>query len=100
MGSGRSVSLRRGLGLLPGSACSHCSNEQLRRPEFHRLIREGGKAGISADDNVALHYVGTRLTEVVSVEPGAKAYRVSLTAGGVREEPIEPRLLVTKPAGS
>ena len=64
------------------------------------FVREGAKAGISADDNVALHYVGTRLTEVLSVEPDAKAYRISLTADGVREEPIEPRLLTTKPAGS
>jgi dipeptidase E len=87
-----------GLGLLPGSACSHYSNEPFRRPEFQRLIAAGGEPGIAVDDNVALHYVGTELVEILTVEPGPRAYRVSPGANGVLEEPIEPRLLV--PAGA
>jgi peptidase E len=68
--------LRDGLGFLPGSACPHYDSEELRRPTYRRLVDEGFPPGIAADDGVALHYEGTELAEVVSVRPGAQAYRV------------------------
>ena len=46
-------------------------------------------AGLAADDDVALHFVGTELHEVVTSRPGATAYRV----GPEGERPLEARLL-------
>ena len=78
------------LGFLPGSACPHYDGEERRRPRYHELVATGNlRAGIAADDGVALHYVGTELTEIVTCRPGASAYRV--TADG--EERLEPREL-------
>ena len=77
------------LGFLPGSACPHYDDEELRRPRYRELVDTGFPAGIAADDGVALHYVGTELAEAVTSRAGAAAYRV--TPGG--EERIEARLL-------
>ena len=69
------------LGFLPGSACPHYDGEERRRPVYTRLVAEGLPAGVAADDDVALHYVGTELREVVTsakappriaVEPGRR----------------------------
>jgi dipeptidase E len=77
------------LGFLPGSACPHYDAEELRRPVYTQLVRDGLPAGIAADDEVALHYVGDELREVVTSRAGATAYRVT-TSG---EEALEARLL-------
>jgi dipeptidase E len=77
------------LGLLPGSACPHYDGEERRRPVYTELVREGLAAGIAADDDVGVHFVGRELRDVVSSREGATAYRVS--AGG--EEPLAARLL-------
>jgi peptidase E len=77
------------LGFLPGSACPHYDGEERRRPVYTRLVAEGLPAGVAADDDVALHYVGTQLHEVVSSRAGATAYRVE--PGG--ESPLEARVL-------
>ena len=69
--------MRDGLGFLPGSACPHYDGEELRRPRYRELVDGGFLEGLAADDGVALHFVGTELTEVVSCRPGATAYRVT-----------------------
>ena len=81
--------MRDGLGFLAGSACPHYDGEELRRPRYAELLREGFPAGIAIDDGVGVRFEGTELTEVVTSREGATAYRVS--AGG--EEPLEARLL-------
>lgn len=81
--------MRDGLGFLPGSACPHYDGEARRRPVYRQLVDDGFPSGYAADDAAALHFVDTELHEVVSVEQGARAYRVE---PGV-ETPIEPRLL-------
>ncbi len=81
--------LRDGLGLLRGSACPHYDGEDRRRPRYRELVRDGFPSGVAADDGVALHFVGAELDEVVTVRPGAAAYRVSPDG----EEAIEARLL-------
>ena len=53
--------MRDGLGFLPGSACPHYDGEELRRPVYQELVAGGFPPGIAADDDVALHYVGTEL---------------------------------------
>jgi peptidase E len=64
------------LGFLPGSACPHYDGEERRRPVYTQLVADGLPAGIAADDDVALHYVGTELREVVTSRDGAAAYRI------------------------
>jgi dipeptidase E len=68
--------MRDGLGFLPGSACPHYDGEERRRPVYAELVADGFPAGIAADDGVGAHFRGTELAEVVSVRPGATAYRV------------------------
>ena len=77
------------LGFLTGSACPHYDGEELRRPRYAELLRDGLPPGIAIDDDVAVRFDGTDLTEVVTSRAGATAYRVS--ADG--EEALEARLL-------
>lgn len=77
------------LGFLPGSACPHYEGEEQRRPVYTRLVAKGLPAGVAADDDVALHYVGTELREVVASREGAAAYRVERDG----ETALETRLL-------
>ncbi len=77
------------LGFLPGSACPHYDGEERRRPVYTQLVAEGLVPGVAADDDVALHYVGSELREAVTSREGAAAYRVE--ADG--ESPLETRLL-------
>jgi peptidase E len=77
------------LGFLPGSACPHYDGQELRRPVYTQLVADGFPAGVAADDDVALHYIGTELREVVTSREGATAYRVT-HAGEIR---LDARLL-------
>jgi dipeptidase E len=77
------------LGFLPGSACPHYDGEDRRRPVYTELVRGGFPAGVAADDDVGLHYVGRELRDVVTTREGATAYRVE--PGG--ETPLRARLL-------
>jgi dipeptidase E len=77
------------LGFLPGSACPHYDGEEQRRPVYTRLVREGLPSGVAADDDVALHYVGQELREVVTSRAGATAYRVEPES----ELPLEAQLV-------
>jgi peptidase E len=78
-----------GLGMLPGSFCPHYDGEELRRPVYRRLVDEGFPAGYAADDDAALHFVGTELREVVASSPSAIGYRVERGS----ETPIPARAL-------
>jgi len=77
------------LGFLPGSACPHYDGEEQRRPVYTRLVAAGLPPGVAAEDDVALHFVGTELREAVTSRDGAAAYRID--AGG--ERVLETRLL-------
>jgi dipeptidase E len=81
------------LGFLPGSACPHYDGEERRRPVYTNLVADGFPAGVAADDDVAVHYVGTELREAVTTRDGAHAYRV--TPEG--EEPLETRMVQETP---
>ncbi len=79
-----------GLGLLPGSMCPHFDSEPGRRPVYLRLVAEGAlPAGIAADDDCALHFLGTSLAEAVSARDGAGAYRIDASG----ESPLPVRRL-------
>jgi dipeptidase E len=81
--------MRDGLGFLPGSACPHYDGEELRRPVYERLVRDGFSSGLALDDAAGAHYVGTELREIVASQADARGYRV----GKDGEEPIETRVL-------
>jgi len=49
--------------------------------------------GYAADDGAGLHFVGTRLREVVTSRPTARAYRVAVKRGKVVETPLPTRAL-------
>lgn len=84
----------RCLGFLKGSNCPHYDGESDRRPAYHRLVGRGlFKAGLAADDGVALHFTGTRIAAIVSSRPKAKAYRIEKRNGRVVETPLLPVLL-------
>ncbi len=86
--------LHDGLGFLAGSHCPHYDGEVQRRPLYHRLIGEGFPAGIAIDEDAAVHYVGTEISEVVSARPGATAYCVEQNAAGdVVETALSARML-------
>jgi dipeptidase E len=77
------------LGFLSGSACPHYDGESQRRPRYRELVDGGLPGGIAADDGVAVHYVGTEISEIVTCRPGAAAYRVTREG----EERLETREL-------
>jgi dipeptidase E len=79
--------MRDGLGFLPGSACPHYDGEELRRPVYERLLREGFPPGIALDDCAGAHYLGTELHEVVASSTPSRGYLV----GPDGEQPLETR---------
>ena len=85
--------LTNGLGFLPGSHCPHYDGEPNRRPTYHKMIAAGMPGGYAADDGCALHFENGKLKDVVSSRTAAKAYRVDLVQGQVREQPLEARFL-------
>lgn len=91
---GVATPLKDGLGLLAGSACPHYDSEPERRAAYHEFVVKGNlSAGIAAEDGAAVHYVGSRLVEVVSSRRDARAYRVTATGGKAVETPLETRYL-------
>lgn len=93
------AALRDGLGLLPGSFCPHYDSERQRRSAFHSNIAQGLPGGIAAEDGVALHFIGSDLKCAVSSRPDARAYRVELERGEVRESQIDT-VYLGLPSGS
>ncbi|MDJ0688966.1 MAG: peptidase E [Xenococcaceae cyanobacterium MO_188.B32] len=82
------------LGFLSGSNCPHYSDEPKRRPAYHNfLLGDKIVAGYAADDGVALHFIGDRLTNIVSSRPEAKAYRLEKKNGDIIETVITPKYL-------
>jgi dipeptidase E len=84
-----------GLGLLPGSLSVHLDGEPARLPVFREAVARGAlPAGYAADDGAALLYDGAGLVECVASRAGARVMRVDPDGeGGVRERPMEVRLL-------
>jgi dipeptidase E len=81
------------LGFLPGSFCPHWDDEELRRPVYHELLRDGFPKGYAADAGVGLHFVDGQLREAVSCDDGSSAYRLAVEDGEVVETPIAARRL-------
>jgi len=85
--------LNDGLGLVRGACCPHYDGEKERRPVLMRLVRRGFPSTLALDDGAAAHFVGTRLNEIVSSRPKARAFRVALRNGAVVEKALPVRYL-------
>ncbi len=85
--------LKDGLGLVRGACCPHYDGEKERRSVLMRLIKRGFPSTLALDDGAAAHFVGTRLKEVVSSRPKARAFRVTLRRGVAVEIAIPVRYL-------
>ena len=82
--------MRDGLSFVPGSACPHYDDDDLRRPTYRRLIDdEGFPPGFAADEGVGLTFIDGELAEVVTPREGATAHRVEVGS----ETPLKSRLL-------
>ena len=80
------------LGFLPFSNGVHDDAAgQPRRRLYRQLIADGVlPAGYAAEEGAALHYVGTRLHEAVTVLAGKRAWRVEPADGGGYQETALP----------
>src|ERR1700745_4370386 len=78
-----------GLGFLPGSACPHYDGEELRRPVYQALGRDGLAPGLALDDAAGARYVGAELREIVASLPDAGGYEV----GAAGERRLGAKLL-------
>ncbi len=85
--------LNDGLGFVRGACCPHYDGEKERRPALMRLIKRGFSSTLALDDGAAAHFAGTRLKEVVSSRPKARAFRIELKRGVVVETTIPVRYL-------
>jgi peptidase E len=70
--------MRDGLGFLPGSACPHYDGEELRRPVYRALVRDGFPSGIALDDGAGAHYIGSELAAVLVSSEESAGYRVTV----------------------
>ena len=85
--------LNDGLGFVRGACCPHYDGEKERRPALMRLIKRGFPSTLALDDGAAAHFIGTRLKEVVTSRPKARALRVALKHDAVIETVIPVRHL-------
>jgi peptidase E len=85
--------LNDGLGFVRGACCPHYDSEKERRPVLIRLIKRGFLPTLALDDGAAAHFAGTRLEEVVSSRPKARAMRIELSRGAVVESALPVRYL-------
>ena len=85
--------LNCGLGFVRGACCPHYDGEKQRAPILKRLIRRGFPTTLALDDGAAAHFIGTRLVEVVSSRPKARAIRIALSNGAIVEKALPVRYL-------
>jgi peptidase E len=81
-----------GLGFLPFSNGVHDDlGDQPRRRRFREIVGRGDlPSGYATEDGVALHYVGTRLHEVLGVLPDRQAWFVESDGAGQHHERALP----------
>ena len=81
------------LGFLPGSNCPHYNIEAYRQG-YSRLLSKGLiNDGYATEDGVALHFIGDRLSNIVSSRPKAKAYYLENQNGKIRENVLDTNYL-------
>jgi peptidase E len=80
-----------GLGFLADACCPHYDGEAERRPALQRLIEAGTiTTALALDDGAAAHFINGKLANIVSSRPQARAYRVEVMEGQLRETILNP----------
>jgi dipeptidase E len=82
-----------GLGFLPDACCPHYDGEKDRRPVALDLVRRGFPPILALDNGAAAHFVGRKLTEIVTSRPRARAFLITKESGTVSERPLVVRYL-------
>ncbi|WP_379134871.1 Type 1 glutamine amidotransferase-like domain-containing protein [Paenibacillus sp. sgz500958] len=87
-GDSRNYMMLEGLGLLKGVHCPHY-NEDTRALNFIRMMLDRDQTGIAVDNHCAV-VIRENEYRVISVQDGAKVYRISNTPVGVNTTEILP----------
>ena len=82
-----------GLGFLPCSNTVHYDGERRRDTAYRRFLLDGMAPGYAAEDGAALHFVGERLSRVVSSRATARAYRMRAAGGRIVKNALASRYL-------
>ncbi len=83
------------LGALEGSHSPHYDAEEERRPMYHDLIKSGIlKPGYAVDNNAAILFIDRKVSRVIASDKKSKAYYVELVDGEVREEVLQPDVIL------
>lgn len=90
--------MANGLGVLPGSFCTHWDGESYRQPAFTDAVAVGDlPSGYAAEDGAALHWVDGELRGAVAERPGPRVLRFDAnnepTSGGVAIAPLAVEVL-------
>jgi dipeptidase E len=81
------------LGFIKGSHCPHYDGEEDRRPAYHKLIKDGLKAGYAADDGAAIHFIDGSFSKAVSSRVEANVYFVEQAGSEIKETRIRTHFL-------
>jgi dipeptidase E len=83
------------LGFLKGSHSPHYDGERERRPEYHKLIKDGVlKPGYAVDNNAAIYFEDNSVKRVVATNEKSKAYFVDMAGGKIKETPLPVELIL------
>lgn len=92
------LSVVRGLGLLPFSHCPHYDRAEKRACYDDLVARGEVPAGYACDEHAGILFTNGKVTEVVTTNTRAGAYRVSARRGAVRSDRLKSRVLLRKGA--
>lgn len=90
----KELSVVEGLGFLPFSHSPHYDAEAMRRPLYEENIKKGiFKAGYAMDNKAGIIFKNGKVFRVLSTNPNANSYFVSLKNGKIVEEVLKAELL-------
>jgi hypothetical protein len=71
-------------------ACPHYQEEPDRRPELHKLLKNGkALSGYAIDGGAATHFINGHLHSALQFYPDSFVFKVSENNGAVNEEQLE-----------
>ena len=78
------------LGFIDGMACPHYQEETDRRPELHKLLKNGkALSGYAIDGGAAIHFINGHLHNVLQFYADSFVFKVSENNGVINEEQLE-----------
>ncbi|MFS0782683.1 Type 1 glutamine amidotransferase-like domain-containing protein [Bacillus sp. 1P06AnD] len=82
------------LGFISGSHCPHYGNDELYSEAYRTAVGNSSlKGGVAAANGVALHYVDSKLAQIVSSSSGAQACSIHARNGEWIEIPLNVKCL-------